>query len=140
MLLLPLLSLARYYDRALSRSDTNERILRLTAEIQAARREDEPVLIDDGIGSELPDTGVTELRGFQYLLDVAQIPHRAIRPTPGRLQDELDASTTALAVLNARDAVNAGSRVSVEPLDPRPPADSGRMSDFRLYRLSRARA
>ena len=140
LLVLPLLGLGRYYERALSRTDTNERILRFTAEIQAARQEDEPVLIDEGIGSELPDTGITELRGFQYLLDVARVPHRAIRPSPGRLQDELDASSTVLAVLNARDASNAGSRVRVEPLDPRPPSESGRMSDFRLYRLSRGRA
>jgi glycosyltransferase AglD len=140
LVLAPLIPLDRYYDRALARSDTNERILRLTAEIQAARQPDEPVLIDDGIGSELPDTGVTELRGFEYLLTFARVPYRAIRPSPGRLQDELDRAPSVLAVLNARDAASAGGRLRVEPLDDRPPAESGRMSDFRLYRLTRARA
>jgi hypothetical protein len=140
LVVLPLLALGRYYERTFSRSDTNERIMRLTAEIRAARQPDEAVLIDDGIGSELPDTGVTELRGFEYLLTFERVPYRTIRPSPGRLQDELDRAPTVLAVLNARDAANAGSRVRVEPLDDRPPAEAGRMSDFRLYRLARARA
>jgi 4-amino-4-deoxy-L-arabinose transferase-like glycosyltransferase len=138
--IVPLVGLARYYDRALSRSDTNERILRLTSEIQAARRDGEMVLIDEGIGSELPDTGITEVRGFESLLDFARVPYRLVRPSPGRLQDELDAAPTALAVLSARDASVAGARVRLEPLDSRPPAESGRMTDFRLYRISRARA
>jgi hypothetical protein len=140
LVLLPLVALGRYYDRTLVRSDTNERILRLTAEIQAARRPDEVVLIDDGIGSELPDTGVTELRGFESLLTFGRVPFRAIKPSPGRFQDELDRETSVLAVLNARDAAAAGARVQVEPLDDRPPVETGRQTDYRLYRLSRAHA
>ena len=136
----PLLPLGRYYDRALARTDTNERILRLTAEIEAARRPGEVVLVDEGIGTELPDTGVTELRGFEHLLVFRQVPYRAIRPSPGRLQDELDERSTALAVLNARDAASAADRLDVTPLDPRPPVETGRMFDYRLYRLSRPRA
>ena len=136
----PLLPLARYYDRALARSDTNERILRLTAEIQAARQPGELVLVDEAIGAELPDTGVTELRGFEHLLIFERVPYRTVRPTPGRLQDELPAGGSALVVLNARDASAAAGRLTLAPLDPRPPSETGRMSDYRLYRLSRARA
>lgn len=136
---LPLAALDRYYARALARSDTNERIVRLVAEIQAARRPDEVVLVDEGIGSELPDTGVTEVRGFEYLLTVERVPYKLVRPSAGRLLDNLDERLTALAVLNARDAAAAASRLRVEPLDPRPPAETGRMFDFRLYRLGRER-
>jgi 4-amino-4-deoxy-L-arabinose transferase-like glycosyltransferase len=137
---LPLASLDRYYGRAFERTDTNERILRLTAEIQSARQAGETVLIDDSIGAELPDTGITELRGLEYLLTFAQVPYKLIRPSPGRLQDSLDGQATVLAVLNARDAQTAAGRVKIESLDPRPPVETGRMFDFRLYRLSRDRA
>lgn len=133
---LPTISLDRYYQRAFERSDTNERILRLVAEIEVARRPDEVVLIDDSIGAELPDTGVTELRGLEHLLTFARVPYRSIRPSPGRLQDSFDGQPSVLAILNARDAAAAAGRVRVEPLDPRPPAETGRMFDFRLYRLS----
>ena len=136
----PLLPLARYYERALSRTDTNERILRLMSEIDAARRPGEAVLVDEGIGAELPDTGVTELRGFEHLLVFGRVPYRTVRPTPGRLQDELGDAASALVVLNARDASVVAGRLPLTPLDPRPPAETGRMSDFRLYRLSRGRA
>ena len=137
---LPTISLDRYYRRAFERSDTNERILRLVAEVEAARRPGEALLVDDGIGVELPDTGVTELRGLEYLLTFARVPYDTIRPSPGRLQDSFDGQPTVLAILNARDASAAAGRVRVEPLDPRPPAETGRMFDFRLYRLSRDRA
>ena len=135
LLVAPLLSLDRYYARAFERSDTNERILRLSAEIAAARRPDEAVLLDEAIGSELPDTGVTELRGLEYLLRFARVPHRAVRATPSRLQDELRGGT-ALAVLNARDAAEVGGRLSVVPLDPRPAPDTRRRLEYRLYRLA----
>jgi 4-amino-4-deoxy-L-arabinose transferase-like glycosyltransferase len=137
---LPTISLDRYYRRAFERSDTNERILRLVAEVEAARRPGEVVLVDDGIGSELPDTGVTELRGLEHLLTFARVPYDTIRPSPGRLQDSFDGQPTVLAILNARDASAAAGRVRVEPLDPRPPAETGRMFDYRLYRLSPDRA
>jgi 4-amino-4-deoxy-L-arabinose transferase-like glycosyltransferase len=137
---LPTISLDRYYRRAFERSDTNERILRLVAEVEGARRPGEVLLVDDGIGAELPDTGVTELRGLEYLLTFARVPYETIRPSPGRLQDSFDGQPTVLAILNARDASAAAGRVRVEPLDPRPPAETGRMFDFRLYRLSRDRA
>ena len=137
---LPTISLDRYYQRAFERTDTNERILRLLSEVEAARRPDEPLLIDDSIGAELPDTGVTELRGLEYLLSFARVPYRSIRPSPGRLQDSFDGQPSVLAILNARDAAVAAGRVRVEPLDPRPPVEAGRMFDFRLYRLSPNRA
>jgi len=133
---LPTTSLDRYYGRAFERTDTNERILRLVAEVEAARRPGEALLIDDSIGSELPDTGVTEVRGLEYLLTFARVPYRPIRPSPGRLQDSVDGQPSVLAILNARDAAAAAGRVRVEPLDPRPPVESARMFDFRLYRLS----
>jgi 4-amino-4-deoxy-L-arabinose transferase-like glycosyltransferase len=131
----PLGSLGRYYARAFERSDTNERILRLTREIQTARQADEPVWIDESIGTEMPDTGVTEVRGFEHLLVFARIPYQTMRTTPGRLEDELDDVPSALAVLNARDAAAAAERVMITSLDPRPPATTGRMSDYRLYRI-----
>jgi hypothetical protein len=137
---LALPSLDRYYRRAFDRTDTNERILLLISQIEAARQPSETILVDDSIGAELPDTGVTELRGLEYLLTFARAPYRLIRPSPGRLQDSLDDQPTVLAILNARDAQAAASRVRVEPLDPRPPTQTGRMYDFRLYRLSRIRA
>jgi 4-amino-4-deoxy-L-arabinose transferase-like glycosyltransferase len=137
---LPTISLDRYYRRAFERTDTNERIFRLLTEIEVARRPDEIVLVDESIGAELPDTGVTELRGLEYLLTFERVPYRTLRPSPGRLQDSLDDTSTALAVLNARDASAAAGRVRVEPLDPRLPVETGRMFDFRLYRLSRDRA
>jgi len=140
LVLAPLASLGRYYERALARTDTNERILRLADEIAAARGPAEPVLIDEAIGSELPDTGVTELRGFEHLLVFARVPYRVVRPTPGRVLDELDADRTALAVLNARDAAAIGGRLALTPLDPRPPVGAGRMTDYRLYRVARRRA
>jgi 4-amino-4-deoxy-L-arabinose transferase-like glycosyltransferase len=135
----PTFSLDRYYARIFERSDTNERILHLVEEIEVARRPGEVVVFDDSIGAELPDTGVTEVRGLEYLLTFERIPYRAIRPSPGRIQDSFDGQLTVLAILNARDAAAAASRVRVEPLDPRPPAESGRMFDFRLYRLSPGR-
>ena len=132
----PLAPLGRYYGRTFERSDTNERILRLSAEIAASRRPDEMVLIDESIGTELPDTGLTELRGFEYLLSFARVPSRAIRTTPGRLQDEARRVPSALAVLNTRDAAAAAERVSITPLDARPPPETGRMFDYRLYRIT----
>jgi hypothetical protein len=134
---LPTISLDRYYQRLFDLTDTNERILRLVAEVEAARRPGELLLVDDSIGAELPDTGVTEIRGLEYLLTVSRVPYRSMRPSPGRLQDSLDDQPTVLAILNARDASAAAGRVQVEPLDPRPPVETGRMFDFRLYRLSR---
>ncbi len=128
--------LGRYYARAFERSDTNERIVRLSAEIAQARQADEPVLVDEAIGAELPDTGLTELRGLEYLLQFGRIPYSTVRPTPARLQEELD-GRSALAILNARDAAAAAARLVVAPLDARPPAETGRGSDYRLYRLSR---
>lgn len=136
---LALLPLDRYYRRAFERTDTNDRILLLMSQIQAQGRPREVVLVDDSIGAELPDTGVTELRGLEYLLTFARAPYRLVRPSPGRLQDSLDDEASVLAILNARDASAAAGRVRVESLDPRPPVESGRMYDFRLYRLSRSR-
>jgi hypothetical protein len=136
---LALVPLDRYYRRAFERTDTNERILLLVSQVESARLTDEVVLVDDSIGAELPDTGVTELRGLEYLLTFARAPYRLIRPSTGRLQDSLDSQPSVLAILNARDASAAAGRVRVEPLDARPPAETGRMYDFRLYRLSRAR-
>lgn len=78
--------------------------------------------MDESIGAELPDTGVTEVRGLEYLLTFAEVPYRSVRPSPGRFQDALDTQPTVLAILNARDAQAAGSRVRVESLDPRPAA------------------
>jgi len=139
---LPLASLDRYYRRAFERSDTNERILKLVGEVQAARAPTEMLLVDDSIGAELPDTGVTEVRGLEYLLTFGEVPYRMVKPSPGRLQDALDTQPTVLAILNARDAATAAARVRVrvEPLDPRPAVETGRMFDFRLYRLHRTRA
>jgi 4-amino-4-deoxy-L-arabinose transferase-like glycosyltransferase len=137
---LPLISLDRYYLRAFERTDTNARILKLADEIEAARRPGELVLVDEGVGAELADTGVTEVRGLEYLLTFARVPYRLLQPSPGRLQDALDRQASVLAILNARDAAAAAGRVHVEPLDPRPPVETGRMFDFRLYRLSRDRA
>jgi hypothetical protein len=136
---LSLASLDRYYRRAFERTDTNVRILTLVGQIEAARQPEEAILVDESIGSELPDTGVTELRGLEYLLTFERVPYRLVKPSPGRLQDSLDAQPTVLAILNARDASAAGSRVKVESLDPRPATEIGRMFDFRLYRLSRDR-
>ena len=137
---LALASLDRYYRRAFERTDTNERILLLSARSRQHGSPGRRVLVDDSIGAELPDTGVTELRGLEYLLTFARAPYRLIRPSPGRLQDSLDNQPTVLAILNARDAQAAAGRVRVESLDPRPPSEAGRMFDFRLYRLSRNRA
>jgi 4-amino-4-deoxy-L-arabinose transferase-like glycosyltransferase len=137
---LPTFALDRYYQRTYERTDTNERILKLVSEVQAARRPDERLIVDESIGAELPDTGVTELRGLEYLLTFARVPYDAIRPSTGRLQDSLDGQQSVLAILSARDAQAAAGRLRVEPLDPRPPVETGRMFDFRLYRLSRDRA
>jgi hypothetical protein len=137
---LPTFALDRYYQRTYERTDTNERILKLVSEAEAARRPDERLIVDESIGAELPDTGVTELRGLEYLLTFARVPYDAIRPSTGRLQDSLDGQQSVLAILNARDAQAAAGRLRVEPLDPRPPVETGRMFDFRLYRLSRDRA
>jgi 4-amino-4-deoxy-L-arabinose transferase-like glycosyltransferase len=137
---LPTFALDRYYQRTFERTDTNERILKLVSEVEAARRPDERLIVDESIGAELPDTGVTELRGLEYLLTFARVPYDAIRPSTGRLQDGLDGQQSVLAILNARDAQAAASRLRVDPLDPRPPVETGRMFDFRLYRLSRDRA
>ncbi len=140
LVLWPLAPLTRYYTRTFERSDTNERIMRLTDEIVAAgAATGERVLVDDSMGTELPDTGVTELRGFEHLLVFARVPYRVVRVSPGRLQDELRGDPSVLAVLNARDAAAAAERLGVTPLDPRPPATAGRGSDYRLYRLESKR-
>jgi hypothetical protein len=136
----PLVPLGWYYQRAFDRGDTNQRILELTSQIVAARRPGEVVVIDESIGSELPDTGVTELRGFEYLLEFARVSRRVSRITTSRLQDELRSSESVLAVVNARDAAALAERLSVAPLDPRPAVETGRMFDFRLYRVVRSRA
>jgi hypothetical protein len=134
---LPLISLDRYYQFTLGRTDTNDRILKLVAEIGAARRPEELVLVDESIGAELPDTGVTEIRGLEYLLVFERVPYQSIRMSTGRLQDALDKQPSILAIMNARDAQAAGGRLKVESLDPRPAVETGRMFDFRLYRVTR---
>ena len=65
-----------------------------------------------------------------------QVPHGAIRATPSRPQEELRRTPSALAILTARDATLAADRLSVTPLDMRPPVESGRMADYRLYRVA----
>lgn len=137
LILAPLGSLDRYYARAFQRSDTNERIFRLASEVAAIHRAtDERVVIDDSMGAELPDTGLTEVRGFEHLLIFERVPYRAVRISPSRLQDELRGESSVLAVLNARDAAAAAVRLAVTSLDSRPTASSGRASDYRIYRLA----
>ena len=136
LVIAPVAPLGRYYARTFERSDTNERILRLSAEIADSRRPGEVVLVDEAMGTEQPDTGVTELRGMEYLLVFQQVPHRVTRAPSSRLQEELRGTPSALAILNARDATLAADRLSVTPLDMRPPVESGRMADYRLYRVA----
>lgn len=137
-LMLPqLLSLQRYYDRLLRIGDTNERILRLAHVVADARRPSETVIVDESMGTELPDTGVTEIRGFRYLLTMNDVPHSTARITPRRLDDELAAAPSVLAVMNARDAEQVERRLYLQPLEDRPRAVIGRGSDYQVYRVSR---
>jgi hypothetical protein len=130
-------SLQRHYDRLLSAGDTNERILRLAAVIEQARRADEAVIVDDSMGSELAGTGITEIRGFRYLLTMNGVPFRAERIAPRQLEDELRAGPSILAVLNARDAEQVERRLTVTPVEGRARAVVGRGSDYQVYRLER---
>lgn len=132
-----LASMRHYYDRAIRNSDTNERIFHLSSIIQAQRRAGEPVLVDDGLGTELPDTGVTEIRGFRYLLTLAGVPHRVAPLTSRRVEDELQAEPSLLLVVNARDAEQVERRVRLQPLEDRPRAQVGRASDYQVYRVER---
>lgn len=133
----PMLPLQRYYDRLLAAGDTNERIFRLTQAIQEHRQPHEQVLVDETLGGEQPGTGVTELRGFRYLLTVAEVPHQAIRVTPRRLEDELEMAPSRLAVLNARDAEQAERRLQLTSVEGIPRASIGRAADFQVYRIER---
>jgi glycosyltransferase AglD len=132
-----LLSLQRHYDRLLRTSDTNERILRLRDAIHQTRRPDELVIVDEDMGSEIPGTGVTEIRGFRYLLTMDEVPFRSERIAARRLEDAVEADPSVLAVLNGRDLEQAERRLKVQPLESRERAVVGRGSDYQLYRLER---
>jgi hypothetical protein len=130
-----LLSLQRHYDRLLRATDTNERILRIRDAIHQTRRPDELVIVDEDMGSEIAGTGVTEIRGFRYLLTMDDIPFRSERISGGRLEDAAEAAPSVLAVLNGRDLEQAERRLKVQPLEARERAVIGRGSDYQLYRL-----
>jgi len=132
-----LLSLQRHYDRLLRTGDTNERILRLRDAIHQTRRPEELVIVDEDMGSEIAGTGVTEIRGFRYLLSMEEIPFRSERISAGRLADAAEAAPSVLAVLNGRDLEQAERRLKVQPLEARERAVIGRGSDYQLYRLER---
>jgi 4-amino-4-deoxy-L-arabinose transferase-like glycosyltransferase len=132
-----LLSLQRYYDRLLRSGDTNERIMRLSHVIQTQRRPGELIVIDDGIGTDLPGTGVTEVRGFRYLLTMADVPFKVYRITSRRLEDELAQVPTLLIVVNARDAEQIERRWTLRSVEGRERAVIGRGSDYQVYRLER---
>jgi len=128
-------SLQRYYDRLLRIGDTNERILRLESAIAVSRRPGELVIVDEDMGTELPGTGVTEIRGFRYLLTMGEVPFRAERIASRRLDEALQAAPSVLAVLNGRDLEQVERRLTVTPLEARGRVATGRGSDYQLYRL-----
>jgi hypothetical protein len=130
-------SLQRHYDRLLRTSDTNERILRLRDAIYQTRLPGELVIVDEDMGSEIAGTGVTEIRGFRYLLTMDQVPFRSERIAARRLEDAAEAAPSVLAVLNGRDLEQAERRLKVQPLENRGRAVIGRGSDYQLYRLER---
>jgi glycosyltransferase AglD len=130
-------SLQRYYDRLLRTGDTNERILRLEGAIAGARRPGELVIVDEDMGTELPGTGVTEIRGFRYLLAMDEVPFRAERIAPRRLEDALQTAPSVLAVLNGRDLEQVERRLTATPLEGRGRVATGRGSDYQVYRLER---
>jgi hypothetical protein len=130
-------SLQRHYDRLLRTGDTNERILKLADVIAQYRRPDEQVVVEESMGSEIPGTGVTEIRGFRYLLTMADVPFRSERIAPRRFEDDLQTVPSMLAVLNARDAEQVERRVTVTAVDGRARAVIGRGSDYQVYRLER---
>ena len=132
-----MLSLQRYYDRLLRTSDTNERILRLRDALHETRRPDELVVVDEDMGSEIAGTGVTEIRGFRYLLTMDDVPFRSERIAARRLEDAVEAAPSVLAVLNGRDLEQVERRLKVQPLEARERAVIGRGSDYQLYRLER---
>jgi 4-amino-4-deoxy-L-arabinose transferase-like glycosyltransferase len=132
-----LLSLQRHYDRLLRTSDTNERILRLRDAIHQARQPKELLIVDEDMGSEIAGTGVTEIRGFRYLLTMDNVPFRSERIAARRLEDALEGAPSVLAVLNGRDLEQVERRLKVQPLEARERAVIGRGSDYQLYRLER---
>jgi glycosyltransferase AglD len=130
-------SLQRHYDRLLRTGDTNERILRLRDAINQARRPGELVIVDEDMGSEITGTGVTEIRGFRYLLTMDNVPFLSERISARRLEDSAEAAPSVLAVLNGRHLEQAERRLKVQPLEERERAVIGRGSDYQVYRLER---
>ena len=113
---LALASLDRYYRRAFD-DDTNERILRLVGQIRgrpSARGDDSG---RRRLGAELPGTGVTELRGLEYLLTFARAPYRLVSPVLGGCRTAWKPADRA-GDLERQRCLGGGGRVRVESLDP----------------------
>ena len=130
LLLAPLPSLQRYYDRAVAGAETNERAYRLAQLVEQHRQPEEQVVFDEGFGYEV-GWGTSELRAMRYLLTFQGAPVKVTKLTPRRLEDELEQGPSRLVVLNGRQ-LRDYDRLPLQPLTPLPQ----RLAEAGLFRLS----
>jgi hypothetical protein len=128
LVLHPLTPLERFYKESQEDGFSNAMYLRTMQQVQAARRDGEPVLLDPQLSTVKSTGGGKASSSFAFLLALAGVPSERL-DTSGR--SNLDGR---LAILQRSTADNLDNWLRLEPLDGK--RTSGKDSpSYRAYRI-----
>ena len=129
----PLLPLVRYHQRNEADGQINLDLIQTAATVAAARRPDEPILLDEALGRRsLPADGDL-LMNLQTFLGLRGAPFQVAPTTPGKLDGELGGARSAIVVVAQPYDRSLESRYRFSPIEDR---TSGRFAAYRIERRS----
>ena len=97
----PLLPLSRYYGQEIAAGRTNAPLLRAVDAVSAARRPDEPVLLDRDLADVKLEGGGTAFRSLRFLLTGVGIDDRSVDSVSDYAR-KMNLGSSALLVTDAR--------------------------------------
>src|SRR5205814_409494 len=103
LVLQPLQQLGAYYARAIHETPTNERLVKVVADITAARQPAEPVLLDARLNTVTirtrgADEEAASYRGLRYLLTIAEVPFEVVELDAATLEARRQAAPRSLVI------------------------------------------
>ena len=143
----PLLSLARYYERASRADPSNASLVRAIESVKAARQPGDIVVLDNNLNDRKVENAsekdeASTFRVLRYIMEFERVPYETPNVDATTLANLVSGRQGAIVILSAgfdsRDTAKLGDLISdfaLQSLDGRPPRPPRPADLYGLYRL-----
>ena len=127
----PLLPLLHYHEQRAQDGQVNYDLIQTAAAVAAARRADEPLLLDEKLGRRGLGADGDVLMNLEVFLQFREAPYRVGPASAGQIEQQLDGARTAVVVFSQPYDRPLDSRYRFTPVEER---TRGRYAAYRIER------